>query len=53
MCRRYSPTTKRFSLARILSSHLPSEGKLMGIDGAERGDWDRTLTNRTTSGRTK
>ena len=44
MCRRYRPKTNRFSLARIFSSHLPVEGKLMGVDGAERGDRDRTLT---------
>ena len=51
MWRRYSPTTNRSSLVRILSSHVPLEGKLMGIDGAERGRRDRTLTKRTMSGR--
>jgi hypothetical protein len=52
MWRRYRPKTNRFSLARIFISHLPLEGKLMGIDGAERERWDRTLTKRTMSGRT-
>jgi hypothetical protein len=51
MWRRYTPKTNRLSLARIFSSHLPLEGKRMGIDGAERGRVDRTLTKRTMSGR--
>jgi hypothetical protein len=40
------------SLVRIFSSHLPLEGKLIGVDGVERGRLDRTLTKRTMSGRT-
>ena len=46
MWRRYRPKTNRLSLARIFSSHVPLEGKRMGIDGADRGRWDRTLTKR-------
>src|SRR3972149_2604717 len=52
MWRRYRPKTNRFSLARIFSSHLPLEGKLIGIDGPERGRRDKTLTKRTMAGRT-
>src|SRR5712691_6155990 len=37
MWRRYTPKTNRLSLARIFSSHLPLEGKLLGVDGAEPG----------------
>ncbi len=48
----YTPKTNRLSLARIFISHLPLEGKLMGVDGSERGGLDRTLTKRTMSGRT-
>jgi hypothetical protein len=46
------PEDDRSSLARIFSSHLPPEGKLMGVDGVERGRLNRTLANRTMSGRT-
>ena len=37
MWRRYTPKTNRLSLARIFSSHSPSEGKLMGVGGAPEG----------------
>jgi len=50
ICRRYTPTRKRFSLARILSSHVPSRGSLIGIVGTRRGRFAITLTKRTTSG---
>src|SRR6266542_4467799 len=48
MWRRYTPKTNRLSLPRIFSSHLPLEGKRMGIEwktacqfGTELrpGDW--------------
>src|SRR5205809_6549187 len=35
-----------------LQQPLAAERKRMGVDGAERGRWDRTLTKRTMSGRT-
>ena len=41
ICRRYSPTTSRCSLARTLTSHLPVEGRLTGVDGAVRGELGR------------
>ena len=34
MWRRYTPKTKRPSLARSLRSHLPVEGRRIGNDGA-------------------
>ncbi len=49
--RRYTPKTKRPSLANTFSSHSPLEGKHLGVGGAERGRLDKTLTNRTMSGR--
>ena len=52
MWRRYTPKMNRLSLARIFSSHLPRAGKILGVDGAEWGVLDRTLTKRTMSGRT-
>ena len=42
---------ERSFLERTLRSHLPLEGKLMGIVGIERGCLERTLTKQTTSGR--
>ena len=43
---------KRFSLARILTSHSPVEGRLMGGGVAQRGDRDSTHHERTISRRT-
>jgi hypothetical protein len=48
MWRRYCPKTNRFSVARILNSHIPCPGKLMGIDGTSGGRFAMTLTKRTT-----
>jgi hypothetical protein len=52
MWRLYIPMTNRFRLARIFTSHWPLDGNCMGVDGVKRGRLDRTLTKRTTPGRT-
>ena len=51
MWRRYTPNTSRSFDPIIRTNHSPSSGSAIGREGLPRPAFDRTLTNRTTSGR--